>query len=397
MYDTTPTLHAVKTEITKHVAGKGTLEVHAKYVNGVKIQEVFTLESLADVMGMSMSTMEGRYARAKLHYWNTPISTRAGRPKRAFPFEHLSKVVNMLRTKHAFVQHHTNGEAIAMNPNASMMGPLVPIRYDGKLYFTAQALADYFGVSPTTIRNKLRKSGLHRRMVNLGSGVNGGRPTRAIPESAIGDVKMAVVDGVQFQSEIDRIVAGNAGRAQAKHEMSAAVDTGNVRALHTAKINAVNWNDTHPPAVAAPLAPVISHRAGGSDVFDTTDLMAQLDAWSATAKIPVFGDLQTGTLISSKPAPRRHRDPFSAQLEAEAEPEPEVDTSKWAVTTTGSGDAATAFHLDRLINMYPAAGPGPDEGEYELTMEMLKGGRATFTQAKGMIAQVKAHWAGVAK
>lgn len=219
-----PLLRAVENKITRRQMGNAYLEVHEKFAYGEKIMDAFTLQSLAEVLEMPMSTMEGRYARARLHRWKVDIPTRAGRPQRGFPMALLEEVIALIHTPGASVQSTSSGDTITNTPLHKGVAALVPTYFEGKEFFTITAIAEHFGVSNTTIRNKLRKAGLNRRLVNLGSSLHGGRPRRAMPASVMGDVKMAIVDGARFATELDRILA-NTGRERevAKAEMRAAV------------------------------------------------------------------------------------------------------------------------------------------------------------------------------
>ena len=155
MEDATTYVRALETKITRHQSGAGYLEVHTKLVSGVKVMEAFTLASLAEVMDMPMSTMEGRYARAKLHYWKVDIPTGSGRPQRGFPLPLLAEVVNMVRTPGASVKYSPNGDVLVKPGRVEGVAPLVPVYHNNKPHFTIAALADHFGYSATTIRNML--------------------------------------------------------------------------------------------------------------------------------------------------------------------------------------------------------------------------------------------------
>lgn len=198
----------LRTTITREPFMDGHLEIHTKIHNGHVVQRAFTLASLAEVMGIPDSTMEGKYARAKLHYWKVDIQTGMGRPKRGFMLHQLNEVVDILRTPRAYVKWAPNAEHVVANPRATGV-ELVPSYDHGNPttpVYTLQSIADHFGVSTTTVRNKLRKSKLYRFLIALRSGVEGGRPRMAMPASRMGDVKMALEENAVFGSELDRLM-----------------------------------------------------------------------------------------------------------------------------------------------------------------------------------------------
>lgn len=200
---TTPT----RTIRTLEPARNGNLEVFTTYdADGQIVRRLFTLASLSDVLGVPMSTIEGRYTRGKLKRLKVDIPSYAGRPMRGFDFARFEEVVAIIQTPGAVVL----GEDA---PVERVTAPLVPTMHNGKDHYTIQALADHFGVSTTTVRNKLEAAGLLKSAVNLGTGENGGRPKRAFPESMLGMVRQAVVDGVSFATEVDQMVARATGGA----------------------------------------------------------------------------------------------------------------------------------------------------------------------------------------
>lgn len=203
---TTEQNNVLQTTIRRQQMGSSYLEIYTKTLNGQIMLEAFTLASLAEVLGWPMSTMEGRYARAKLHKFKIDIPMRSGRPARGFPLAMLDLVIQYVTTPGLRVESSPNSDTFQI-PKPVVAGELVPTYYDGKRYFTLPAMADHYGVSSTTIRNKLAKAGLLRRMVTLGSNPQGGRPRRGMPESAMGDVSLALDQGVQFKTELDRIMA----------------------------------------------------------------------------------------------------------------------------------------------------------------------------------------------
>jgi hypothetical protein len=167
---------------TTEPAGAGSLEIFTAYVDGVEVSKAFTLASLADVLGLPLPTIEGRYVRAKLKLWKIDIPSRAGRPTRGFPYSRLQDVLTILRTPGAVVKHDPNAGAIIPMRGGDAF-PLVVTKHEGHDYYTVPALADHFCVSPTTIRKKLTSAGLMNRAVNLATNQQGGRPARGFPAS----------------------------------------------------------------------------------------------------------------------------------------------------------------------------------------------------------------------
>lgn len=343
MEDQTAYVRALETKITRHQSGAGYLEVHTKFVAGEKVLEAFTLASLAEVLDMPMTTMEGRYARARLHYWKVDIPSGSGRPVRGFPMALLAQVVEMIRTPGACVKHSPNGDSITKPKRTKGLTDLVPTYYNNKPHFTISALADYYGYSSTTIRNKLQKAGLMRRLVNIGSSAQGGRPTRAIPESALGDVELAIVDGVKFMTEVDRIIASTGRqRAEAKEHMKGAIAPHTPPApLRTFDPAAVEGRGQ---VIPWPVNAVNPRRQ--SDTFDSAaladEVAAELDAIFASAKAP---DHETTPLATDRqptttvPSPSEVEDPhviarrmWEMQLEALADQAEEPTPAEYRET-----------------------------------------------------------------
>lgn len=290
----------VKTAITRQQMGDAHLEIYTKTFNGNVVLEAFTLASLAEVLGMPMSTMEGRYARAKLHRLKVDIPMSSGRPARGFPLAMLEQVIQYVMTPGAQVVSTPNSDTMEMKLHR-ITGDLIPVYHDGKPYFTLAAMAEHFGVSATTIRNKLQKAGLMRRLVNLGSGMYGGRPVRAMPESGMADVRMAIEEGARFQTELDRILSSATRKETGRQYVADNVvqhtppPRGSMRA----------WDgETLAPVV--PMKPVngVNYKR---DTFDSDalaqELAAELDAIMAGAPKAVSGTVATVAAEPVQPAP----------------------------------------------------------------------------------------------
>lgn len=360
MEDATTYARALETKITRHQSGAGYLEVHTKYANGQKIMEAFTLASLAEVLDMPMTTMEGRYARARLNHWKVDIPTGTGRPTRGFPLAQLADVVHLIRTPGAFVKYTPNGDEINKQQRDVAAAPLVPTYHLNKPYFTMQALADHFGYSATTIRNKLQKAGLMRRMVNLGTSPHGGRPSRGIPESALADVKLAIVDGAKFITEIDRVIASAGGqREQAKEYVRENIaphtppPAGSVRAWdHDTLAPVIPLNAVNPPKRTTAARQVSTDQIADEVAAELESIIAQ-HAKPEPYAPPLAGDR---TPAETVPSPA----------------EPEVDM-----------EALVAMHRETLIG----AAEEPTEQDYADTVYMLNLSKADADQ---FVAEVKA-------
>lgn len=188
----------------------GILEVFLTFSCGQLVQEAFSLDSLPNVLGLAMTTVEGRYVRGHLHLKKVDIPTGAGRPKRGFLMEDFEEIMNVILTKRATLTAKSTNHTTTN----SQAYPLVAEQFGGKGYYTMDALARHFSLSPTTVRNKLTAAGLMNRRVTLGSNPLGGRPKRGFPESMGAQLKLALVDGESFATDIDRVLAGTNGKVE---------------------------------------------------------------------------------------------------------------------------------------------------------------------------------------
>lgn len=187
--------------------GKGHLKIYTRTVNDVVVLEAFTLASLADCMGLAVGTLEGRYHRGRLFNWKVDIPTGTTRPVRGFPLAQLKEVMTILSTRGARVEGAgTNTERVTSGRVGN--GARYPLQYvihNGRRYITIPALADHYGVSTTTIRGKLVRSGLLSKGENLNSPSQGGRPRRGWPASMEAQLVDAIENGAQFLSEIQTV------------------------------------------------------------------------------------------------------------------------------------------------------------------------------------------------
>lgn len=172
----------------------GHLEVHVtRDDDGNVTREVFAFSSLADVLDVPMSTLEGRYARSPLKQIKVNIRTGAGRPARGFLLTHLDDVLAVLAGPGALPASESKPEPSA--PYRPSTGELVPVIHNGEPHYTIQSLADYYGVTAQTIRNRIRAAQLEARLVPTTSTPQGGRPRLAFRHVDMPVVHVAVGGG----------------------------------------------------------------------------------------------------------------------------------------------------------------------------------------------------------
>jgi hypothetical protein len=246
--------------------GAGALRIYEFVADGKTVYELFTLESLAEVLGLPMSTMNGRYARGQLRKWMQPIINGYGRPARGFHLYQLQHVIDIVTTKGTSVAHDSNGSGVARQRLTTQVRDLVPTYFQGKQYYTVPSLANAFGVSETTVRKKLEKAGLMRHFIDLGTSLYGGRPKRGIDAKHLGDVKMAVVHGYIYSNPAQREMAREE-RAEAQEEMVGRI------VPHVAPRGMQSYDES----ARAPVATVNSVKSFDSDAV-AADLMGELDA-----------------------------------------------------------------------------------------------------------------------
>lgn len=270
------------TTVRYETMGKGRLKIRGAYKDGQLIGEAFTLESLAHVLDMPMSTIDGRYARGKLAKWSVPIINGYGRPARGFPLPLLNDVIAIITTKGACVGHDVNGSGPAQIKPVRQANDLRPEYFAGQQYFTVPSLSYAFGYSETTIRKKLERAGLMCKFVNLASPEFGGRPKRGIPAKYLADVKLAITEGVTFMTGMERALHA-AGYEQAKADMQASI------APHEPPPpNSLRAWDRSTMAPVVPVKPPVNAVNPAFDAdLEVGDLMAQLEHIVATAmKVP---------------------------------------------------------------------------------------------------------------
>ncbi len=284
----------VQRKVRTEEMGSGRLVIYSTYIDNRIVSEAFTLESLAHVLDLPLTTLDGRYKRGRLSNWKVDIVGRSGRPSRGFPLAMLEKVINIVVTPGAYVQSTESGDRASRDP-IQLKGELRPTMYMGKRFYTVPALAESFGYSETTIRNKLNRSGLLKKMQDLGSSRNGGRPQRGFDEKYLPQVKLAIVEGAVFRSEMDRILHRATGSIDAaRREVKSMIaphiplEKGSLRAYdHT----------TMAPAI--PVNAVNSDMNRRADDVDVDDLMASINAQLATLEIPA----RAPVTVAPVPAP----------------------------------------------------------------------------------------------
>lgn len=201
-------LTRVQTKIRRVQMGRGYLKIYSRMVNDQVLTEAFTLQSLAECMGLPAGTVEGRYHRGRLFNWKIDIPTGESRPVRGFPLPLLEQVMTILTTRGARVESTGNTDkVVGRQPKGDAKFPLVYEKHAGQQYITIPALADHYGRSTTAIRNRLVKSGLLAKAVNLNSPAQGGRPRRGWPVSLQAQLIDAIENGAHFFNEFQSAMA----------------------------------------------------------------------------------------------------------------------------------------------------------------------------------------------
>lgn len=199
-----------ETRVRHERMGKGHLKIYTRYVAGVQVEEAFTFQSLADVLGLPMGTLEGRYNRGRLYHWKVDIPTGESRPVRGFALPLLGEVIRVVETPGSRVQAEGNEEFVVGRGGrrGTVRTPLAIETIAGKRYITVPALAEHFGMSITTIRNKLQASGLSAVAQEIPSSTQrGGRPRKVYPASMEEQLREAIDHGATFLSELDAVLA----------------------------------------------------------------------------------------------------------------------------------------------------------------------------------------------
>lgn len=240
------------TTIESRAAKLGKLEVHVtRDDDGNIVFEAFTFASLSSVMGIPLTTLEGRYARSNARHHKVDLYSGAGRPMRGFPLDMLETVVEVFADPQA--KFSAPGVASRARPDRV---PLTPVVADGVQYFTVQALADHYGLSTTTIRNKLTQAGLIQRMVPIDTTTKGGRPRKGFRQADLGEVQLVIGEGHKFATdEGTRLALAGGKLAQAQSAMQAQVGLPDYVPFRRA-VSPASGSDPHSTAPSAASDPV---------------------------------------------------------------------------------------------------------------------------------------------
>ena len=154
----------------------GRLRICETHFGGVRTAEYFTFASLVNALSLTQSQAASRYARGRLAAIKVNVPTGQSRPVRGFPLVRLADVVAVLTERGARLTDSAPPER-QRNPPVGNLTATAEYHH-GKPYLTIAGMADYFGVSITSVRNKLIANGLMNYAVNLYPIGGGGRPKR---------------------------------------------------------------------------------------------------------------------------------------------------------------------------------------------------------------------------
>lgn len=365
----TPSNQYIATVIKRRLIphGNGKLVVHDRYRGDELIDSCFTFDSLTHVLDMPKSTLEGRYARGRLQKWKVDMPNGFGRPSRGFPLTLLDDVIYIICHKGAKVTTNAEEDVVDVTPKARPKADLELVAYMGKRYFTVPALADHFGVSETTIRKKLTKANLMRRMQDLGPSLHGGRPKRGMPESALGDVYLAIDSGAVFGTAVDDIRNRPVVRAAALSVMRDAIVPHELPPKNSLR--------AYDPETRAPVVPIRPLNGVNtppvSQQIDTAqmarDTVAELEAIMG-------GTLKTGNPVLDAPAQHTTTPPAESDLALPQDDE---------VERMANLRAMTRMQFDALVGQQEE----PTQTELRETAEMLD---LSKPDADRFVAEVKA-------
>lgn len=353
--------------------GKGHLRVFELYLAGELISRAFTLESLASVLGLPPTTIDGRYQRGRLHHWKVDIPMPSGRPARGFPYKLLEQVIKIIMTPKAYVEADPNATR-AKAARRGQRGELVAENHMGKPHYTVPALAEAFALSETTIRKKLSKAGLLRYMVDLTPHAHGGRPKKGFPERMLAQVTAAIDFGTTFMSEQDIILARATGAIDRAEKQAREM----VEVAERAAIVPVNTVNTPEPTPAFRTVGQ-THRMPVVDDSEIASWVGEIDALMAGADKP-------------KPKPK----PETTDALAE-----EVDAALADIGQPSHHDTTEAREPDMfqmqldmdLAGLTTTADKPPSETDYAETVRGLLDKDARFDgPAQAMVAQARAYW-----
>lgn len=339
----------IETKYREEPYADGRLRVIETYVNSQLVTEVFTLESLAYCMGMPMSTMDGRYKRAKLARWMVPVPSMAGRPMRGFPYQLLAPVVQAIMHPHSVVTQDANGSGLNYQ-RRKQLSELRPEYFNGEPYYTVASLAHSFGLSETTVRNKLNVAGLMKRFQNLSSPAQGGRPKRGIPQRYLAQVKLILDGTARYVTAYDMALMKATGQYQQAKE-----DVQNMIIPHTPPVKGSMqaWDSYELAPVHK--KPVNTVNPGAVDP-SIVDLMAEIDQITDKFEVPPLATPtgQPPQMLTPEQAAKAQREEEMANRRAMIEPmrqqlidDPDEPTDELFADTVYAldltGDDAKAF------------------------------------------------------
>ncbi|OWT55256.1 hypothetical protein CEY11_21335 [Candidimonas nitroreducens] len=339
------------------------LRVYTTYVGGTVVGECFTLESLAHVMGIPMSTMNGRYKRGNLVAWKVNLPNAAGRPARGFPLPLLGDVMRVINTPRLRVHVDSDGTRIGESREREHV-PLVPVTVAGQRHYTLDSIAYAFGLSRTTVRHKLRAAGLLQCMRELPSSPRGGRPRHGMPENRMGEVKAVLETGASFTSELDRVLQQATGQypsAQAQMQAAMAIVPHVVEVSYEVELPNTDRPDWIAPPWELP-ADVLPAGAPRPVTQLPNDpwigaLAAELEAVAATAKVPESMAVAGATVQPEESETPEHR-----------------------------AERAVKLHYEALTRERPT------EQDYADTLTQLGFAGVDDAQAADVIARARTHW-----
>lgn len=316
----------MKTEIEHRPYLNGRLEVHVtRDDDGNIVQEAFAFASLADVLDIPLSTLEGRYARSNAKQKKINLRTGAGRPARGFPMALLDAVVEAMTSTDA---RFTTPDGV---PRSIAEGrPLVPLIHNGLPHYTVQSLADHYGVTAQTIRNKIKAAGLGEYMVPTSTTAQGGRPRMAFRAEDLPRVQLAIA-GVPTPASPAPVTPVAASAAT-----------------------------TTPVAPTAPATPAHPYPAGRSGVHDPVVARLVAEIEQAVAEIPTPEDttplaLRQAQMEGEREAYRRSFDYSGAQYH------PAHSVDHWLSLVAEAS-------LDHITKRWEV-----EQADFEITVQRLDG------------------------
>lgn len=340
------------TELRRHMHGN--LEVLVDQSDGT---ELFTFASLADVLDLPPSTLEGRYARTGLKELKQDIRNNAGRPVRCFPLHMLDEVITILTTP---------GAQVTVNrPRVMQHGQLQSTIVGVHRYYTPQQLADNYGVTVTTIRNRLKAGNLLRLMVPIPGQTRAGRPAKGYRHEDISAVLEHLDKWAGFRTTVPPItipvvLPPPSDGLPGKPELAAA---------QPVKPSLPTFGATAPARADHNTALAQSHREVTSEEFAASiaelekELEAELAVFEETAK-----RISTERVVNYN-APRRVLNRLNPKEVWERDPsfDPGNDLDRWilrdcwysyfceyldAQENEKPGDPSQPYWLDRMRLMY---------------------------------------------